>query len=99
MQQQRHLLSVYFWTVLVTTAAVLLRWLLDTALDQYVPFVTMFGAVGFCVWFGGYLPAALCALLGFLACHYFFVEPRYSLAIVDARALVGLFAYSITCTI
>jgi PAS domain S-box-containing protein len=61
--------------------------------------VTLFGAVAAGVWLGGYRPALLVALVGYLACAYLFIPPRGGLAIEGARNIAGLIAYFTTCAI
>jgi PAS domain S-box-containing protein len=80
-----------------TALAVLLRWLLDPWLGDSRPFSTLFGAVALAVWIGGYRPALLAVILGFLACAYLFVEPRGKLLPLDARNLIGLVLSLFSC--
>ena len=89
------------YTVAITAlvAAVLIRWLLDPVMGDTLPLVTLFGAVAAAVWFGGYRPAVLVVILGYLACHYFFIQPRGYLRLNDAVTIVGLVAYLFTCTL
>ena len=84
--------------VLGLTAAVLLRWLLDPIMGDALPLVTLFGAVALAVWVGGYLPAAVVAILGYLACSYLFIPPRGHLR-MDLPNLVGLLAYLFTTSL
>jgi PAS domain S-box-containing protein len=82
-----------------TALAVLLRWLIDPWLGDYVPFSTLFGSVALAVWMGGYRPAILAAVLGFLACEWLFVEPRGRIDLSNARTLIGCLAYLLSCGI
>src|SRR6266542_3925716 len=92
-------MAVYGVAVAALAAAVLLRWLLDPVLGDYLPLVTLFGAVAVAVWFGGYRPALLVVVLGYLACDYLFIEPRGTLGLNNLRDVVGLLAYLVTCSI
>ena len=56
--------------------AVLVRWLLDPLMGDTLPLVTLFGAVAAGVWVGGYRPAVVVAVLGYVACAYLFIPPR-----------------------
>ena len=76
--------------------AVLLRWVLDPLMGDALPLVTLFGAVAAAVWVGGWLPALVVAILGYLACAYLFIPPRGQI-VVDLPNLVGLAAYLFTC--
>ena len=88
----------YGLTLVAVTAAVLLRWLLDPILGDSLPLVTLYGAVAFGVWIGGWRPALVAVLLGYLACSYLFIAPRGAF-VLDMPTLVGLTAYLITCSI
>ena len=79
--------------------AVLLRLLLDPGLNDRLPLPTLFGAVALTVWFGGYRPALLAVVLGYLACDWLFIEPRGTLGIDNARDLIGLCSYLLSCGI
>ena len=85
----------YAFAVIAAFAAVLLRWLLDPLIGDSFPFITLFGAVAGAVWVGGYRPAILTALLGYIPSQYLFVEPRGELGL-NAVNLVGLLAYVFT---
>jgi PAS domain S-box-containing protein len=80
-------------------AAVLLRWLLDPVMGDALPLVTLFGAVAAAVWFGGYSPAILVGVLGYLACAYLFIPPRGQLGLQVPANAVGLVAYLFTCSL
>lgn len=88
---------VYGWSLAALAAAVAIRGLLDPVLDYDLPLVTLFGAVAFAAWLGGWRPAVLSAVLGFIACDYFFIAPRGSLSVPASEQLVGFIAYLVTC--
>jgi PAS domain S-box-containing protein len=56
--------------------ALLIRIPLDPTLLSRRPYLTLFGAVAFSIWYGRWRPAAVAAVLGFLAANYLVVEPR-----------------------
>jgi len=85
-------------SLLVLAAAVLLRWLLDPIMGDSLPLVTLFGAVAGSVWLGGYVIGFVIAALGYVACHYLFIEPR-GVFVFDSESLVGFVAYLFTCTL
>jgi PAS domain S-box-containing protein len=91
-------LPVYLIAVAVAAAAVGLRWLLDPWLHESLPLVTLYAAVAVAVWLGGYLPALLAMVLGYLACNYLFIEPRGTFSF-GTQDLVGIVAYGLTCSI
>jgi PAS domain S-box-containing protein len=93
----------YALSLLALAAAVLLRWVLDPLMGDALPLVTLFGAVAAAVWLGGYRPAVLVALLGYVACEYLFIAPRGSLSLGSQGGavanVIGLAAYLFTCAI
>jgi len=80
-------------------AAVLLRYLLDPWMGDALPLVTLFGAVAMAVWLGGYVPAVIVTIFGYLACSYFFIEPRGQIRLADPGILIGVLAYLFTCSL
>jgi len=95
----RRSLKNYILGFVALAAAVLVRWLLDPLMGDALPLVTLFGAVAAAVWLGGYRLAIPISILGYLACHYLFIEPRGHLDLSDAANLVGLIAYLFTCAL
>jgi PAS domain S-box-containing protein len=93
------LVKTYGIALVAVAAAVALRWVLDPVLGDTLPLVTLFAAVALVVWIGGYGPAILAAVVGYLACNYLFIEPRGVSSIVGTQQFVGLLAYLFTCTI
>jgi PAS domain S-box-containing protein len=91
--------TTYALAIGVLVAAVLLRWLLDPVMGDALPLVTLFGAVAAAVWVGGYRPAIIVAILGYLACAYLFIPPRGRLGLDAPANLVGLIAYLFTCSV
>jgi PAS domain S-box-containing protein len=63
-----------------------------------LPLVTLFGAVAAAVWLGGYRVAVPVSLVGYVACRYLFIPPRYGFDLGSAN-LVGLVAYLFTCSL
>jgi PAS domain S-box-containing protein len=92
-------LTTYALAIAALLAAVLIRYLLDPWMGDALPLVTLFGAVAATVWMGGYRPAIVVAMLGYIACAYLFIEPRGSLAFANLGSLIGLAAYLFTCSL
>lgn len=80
-------------------SAVLLRLILDPLMGDSLALVTLFGAVAIAVWLGGYRPAVVVIVLGYVACAYLFIEPRGRLGLDVPANVVGLAAYLFTCTL
>src|SRR5437764_10889574 len=89
----------YVAAVVATGAMVSLRCLLDPVVGDYLPLATLYGAVAFAVWFGGYRPALLATVLGYLACDYLFIEPRGRLGFASVHDFVGLILYLFSCAV
>jgi PAS domain S-box-containing protein len=89
----------YGGAVVFTALAVLLRWRLDPWLGDYLPLATLYGAIAFAAWLGGYRPALLAVILGYLACDYLFIEPRRKVLVLNDRNLSGLILYLFSCAI
>src|SRR5262249_1366685 len=81
----RTILLTYGGGVVFPALAVLLRRLLDPWLGAPLPLATLYGAVAIAVWLGGYRPALLAAVLGYLACDWLFIEPRGAFGLGIAR--------------
>jgi PAS domain S-box-containing protein len=91
--------TTYVLAIAALVAAVLLRLLLDPLMGDRLPLVTLFGAVAAAVWVGGYRPAIMVTILGYLACTYLFIVPRGRLGLEDPGNVVGLVAYLFTCSL
>ena len=95
----RSSLKTYALGFVAVIVAVLVRLLLDPVMGNNLPLVTLFGAVAAAVWLGGYRLAIPVTLLGYLASHYLFIEPRGSIDLTSSANLVGLVAYLFTCSL
>src|SRR6185436_17090154 len=91
--------TAYAISFTALTAAVVLRWLLDPLLHDFMPFVTYMVAIAASVWAGGWRPAAVVAVLGYFIGFYLFVEPRGTMAMADPRELLRLVGYLVTAAL
>ena len=89
-------ISRYVVAVSCVAAAFFIRWLLDPLLDNNFAFLTMYGAVAVAVWYGGWRPALLAALLGFVLASYFFIPPRFAF-VSSVIVWAGFLGYSLSC--
>lgn len=89
----------YSLAIVVTVAAVGLRWLLNPYLQDFVPFVTLFAAVAASVWFGGIGPGLVSTIGGYIACDYLFVFSQGQTAHIGLRNFIAFFSYLLTCFI
>jgi PAS domain S-box-containing protein len=94
----RRTFTAYAVAIAALGAAVLVRWLLDPLLGDSLPLVTLFGAVAAAVWAGGWLPAVLVTLFGWLACAYLFIGSPGGIPL-DGPNAAGLVAYLFTCAL
>ena len=95
----RSSLKTYALGLVALIVAVATRQLLDPVMGDSLPLVTLFGAVAAAVWLGGYRLAIPVTVLGYLACHYLFIEPRGAIDLKSSANLVGLVAYLFTCSL
>ncbi|MFO0967819.1 MAG: PAS domain S-box protein [Gemmataceae bacterium] len=95
----RSSVAAYGVAVAATATMVLLRWFLDPWLGDNLPLVTLYGAIAAAVWYGGYRPAIVATVLGYLACNYLFIEPRGSFAIHESHQYLGLVLNLFTCAL
>ena len=89
----------YGGAVVFTALALLLRWLIDPWMGEHWATVTVYGAVAAAVWYGGYRPALIATILGYLACNYLFMEPRGSIKLLHLYGYIGLALYLFTCSL
>ncbi|HMF08376.1 MAG TPA: DUF4118 domain-containing protein, partial [Thermoanaerobaculia bacterium] len=83
---------MYALAFVATAWAVAIRWALDPLLGDYLPFVTLYAAIAFAVWLGGYRPAVLTGIMGLLTCVFLFVEPRRSFAMAEVKSWIDFIA-------
>jgi signal transduction histidine kinase len=79
--------------VLGVAVALLIRLALDPWLGNAEPFAFFYAAVAFVAWRLGWGPAMLALMLGYLTAHWFFLPPRYALALEDFADIVELMTY------
>ncbi len=94
----RDMRRAYALGLVAVVLAVLLRWLLDPLMGDALPLVTLFGAVAAAVWLGGYRVAIPVTIIGYVACHYWFILPRGGFDF-SMPNVIGLVAYLFTCTL
>ena len=97
-ERQRRLfatVAAYGGAIAAVLAAVLVRWLLDPWLGTAVPYVTLFGAVAVAVWLGGWAPAVLATVLGYVIVNFVYVEPLGSLSIETMSEFLQLVLFGV----
>lgn len=101
MDERRRFLISYAIAAAATAAALFIRWLLSPLLDHRLPFITLYGAVAFAVWSGGWRPALLATALGYVVAQGAFVEtePHAPLSLTGAGGIAGLVVYLLSCLV
>lgn len=89
----------YGLAILLSCAALLLRFAFDPLLDSALPYWTFWLAAAVAVWQLGVGPAILTAVLGLILGFYFFIPPRYTFDIAQPIDLAVFLAYGLVCTI
>ncbi|HKY30024.1 MAG TPA: PAS domain S-box protein [Pyrinomonadaceae bacterium] len=87
----------YGVALLCVAAAFFIRLALDPLLGDHFAFLTLYGGIAVAVWFGGWRPALLATLIGFLLTVYFFVEPRLAFAFTETTVWAGFIGYLLSC--
>ncbi|HKT35560.1 MAG TPA: PAS domain S-box protein [Nitrospira sp.] len=80
--------------LIATAIALACRLAVDPYLGDQLPYVTFFVAIAFTTWYAGLGAALTATVLGGLASLWFFIAPRFSLAIDDASHQIGLLTYA-----
>jgi len=85
--------------IVVMLAALLLRWFISPWLGPDVPYATVFGAVAIAVWAGGWRPASLAALAGFVVGTLFFLDEATPLRTSAVGKMLGSALYWGSCAL
>ena len=75
------------------------RALLDPYAGDAMPLATIYVAVAFTVYFGGWKPAAVLAVAGYFAAMALFVSPRFEFKVFGELGPIRTAVYSVTCAI
>lgn len=86
----------YMVAVLSMCLMLVLRGALDPWLSGDVPLITLYGGVAIAVWYGGYRPALLSAVFGFLGADYLFTAPRHQFGPLGGHFWIMLLAYTVS---
>jgi PAS domain S-box-containing protein len=91
---------IYAVALLALATAVLIRHLLTPWIGATLPFVTTFGATAVAAAVGGYRPAVLVSVLGYL-CSAWMLLPGHAIRVdaVELGGWPGLMAYVLTCAV
>ena len=96
----RETVSTYLAALLALGTALLVSHVLGPWGGAVLPFVTVFGAVAAAACVGGYRPAALVSILGYVLSAWLLVPDQAVPAEgIELRGWLGLVAYLLTCTL
>ena len=87
--------SAYLVAVLAVVVALFLRFSLVPLVEARRPFITLFGAIAFAVWYGRWKPAVLAAVIGFVGANFFIIEPVESIHL-DGLLLFDAIGYGLS---
>src|ERR1700736_5807801 len=87
----------YAGAIAIATVAVALRWLLVPWVGPDAPYATLLGAIAIAVWMGGWGPASVAAVFGFLGTGLVIGRSLGTLPVDQAHAAVGISLYALTC--
>jgi PAS domain S-box-containing protein len=87
----------YGAAVAAVAIAILLRWLADRWLGDFLTLMTVYVAISAAVLVGGYRPAVAAALIGYFAAAYLFIEPRGEFGSITQRNAIGFVTYVGSC--
>jgi signal transduction histidine kinase/CheY-like chemotaxis protein len=92
-------ISAYGSAVCILVASLILHWLMLPWLGYSYPFATSFASVAVAVWLGGWCPAILTAMIGYVIAGVWLREPEVSFGFGDVSSILGLGLYALTCAI
>jgi K+-sensing histidine kinase KdpD len=76
-----------------TLLAFLLRWSLDSYLNDRLAHAAFLVAIAVTTWYGGIGPSLLAVLLGGLIANWVFLHPRYTFSFTDLEDQAGIAVY------
>ena len=88
----------YVAAVALAVCAVLLRYFLSPWLGGSSRYATLFGAVAIAVWLGGWRPAVLTAVLGYLMVQVF-LTPVFEIENIALSDIMGLGLFAASCAV
>jgi PAS domain S-box-containing protein len=99
MDTLRTALRTFLISLSVLVLLVGVRWLLDPVLGNAVPFITVFAAVAFSAWIGGYPIAVVIAALGYAAASVLFLPDVAKFESMTLMSGVVLMFFIATCSV
>jgi PAS domain S-box-containing protein len=91
--------QVYGFAAVMLIGALAFRWSLEPLVRGGVPLAAMYVAVAFSVWYGGWKPAALIAVVGYFGGLFLFLPPRFTFKLWADIGIIRTFLYALSCSI
>jgi signal transduction histidine kinase/ActR/RegA family two-component response regulator len=89
----------YAGAIAIATVAVALRWLLVPWVGPDAPYATLLGAIAIAVWMGGWGPASVAAIFGFIGTGLVIGRSLGTLPVDRIHAVLGIALYALTCAL
>jgi PAS domain S-box-containing protein len=89
-------LRPYAWAILAVAAGIGVRQTITPIVGFSLPYITLFPAVFLAAYVGGVGPTLLATLLSALAALFLFIEPRFSLIVLDTAGQLGMALFVIS---
>jgi signal transduction histidine kinase len=97
MHESRSYWMTYAVPVVSVAVALVLSVLLEPFLGDARPYLAVLGAVVVSVWHGGWRPAAVASMVGYLGTVYLFIMPRMEAGVPTSDFAEELAAYLVSC--
>jgi signal transduction histidine kinase/CheY-like chemotaxis protein len=92
-------ISAYGSAVCILVATLVLHWFMLPWLGYSNPFASSFASVAIAVWLGGWRPATLTAVIGYVIAGVWLTEADTSFVPADASGMLTLGLYALTCAV
>jgi signal transduction histidine kinase/CheY-like chemotaxis protein len=89
----------YSAAIAIATVAVALRWLLIPWVGPDAPYATLLGAIAITVWMGGWGPASVAAVFGFIGTGLVIGRSLGTLPVDRIHTVLGIALYALTCAL
>ena len=92
-------LGPYVVALAAVAIALGMRWALDPYIGRGAATIYLFGAIVVAVWYGGYRPGILAAVVGYMVSNYLFVGERGSLGFSSLQEFLRFFGFALSATL
>jgi signal transduction histidine kinase len=92
-------ISAYGSAVCILVASLVLHWFMLPWLGYSYPFASSFASVAIAVWLGGWRPATLTAMIGYVVAGVWLSATDAPFGVTDVSSILGLGLYALTCAV